>query len=206
MRRHRVQQRKQRPELALCHRIFLIKFIHESHHRRDRRIIFQIFEIAAHFLDGLVHLNLHIFGVIHAVCQNILQLPHSLKESAASLHAILTPACAQLKSADKHLVCPQGIRTVLYHNIIGIHHIAKGFGHLDNRVIRHLSVFFLQSCLHRLLAAMFSQKRLLLRRRQIGETVGIQSQNHAVGCSLRIRLRTWHRLLVIEELMPEPGI
>ena len=34
----------------------------------------------------------------------------------------------------------------------------------------------------------------------------IQSQNHAMGSSLGIGFRTRHRLLIIEEFMPEPGI
>ena len=94
MGRHGVQQRQQRPVFPFCHRIFLIKFIDQGHHGSDGGIVFQGLEISRHLLDGLVHLCLQIGAVALFRRKHILQLPHSLQESAAALYTVLAPGGA----------------------------------------------------------------------------------------------------------------
>ena len=72
MRRHRVQQGKQRPKLTLRNLVLFIELVHKGHHRRDRRVVFQILKVTADLLDGLVHLNFQIFRIVRAVRQDIL--------------------------------------------------------------------------------------------------------------------------------------
>ena len=86
---NRIQQCKQCPVFTLCYGILLIEFIDQCHHGCDRCIILQVFKVAADLLNGLVQLYFHISRVTILLCQDILQLPYSFKESSAALHTIL---------------------------------------------------------------------------------------------------------------------
>ena len=95
-----------------------------------------------------MHLRLKVCAICIAVHKNILQLPDSLKESAAPLHAVLTPCCGEIERTDEHLIGTKRICAVILHDIVRVHHVAAGLGHLltvrtkDHAVARSLLVRF----------------------------------------------------------------
>ena len=130
MGRYRVQHGKKRFKFGFCHCILFIKIINQCHHRRNCGVIFQTFKIIADFFNRLMHLRFQIYTVAISLCQDILQFPYPFQKTAAALYTVLGPSRTQLKSADKHFICPKGVRPVVTDNVIRIYHIPTGFAHL----------------------------------------------------------------------------
>ena len=130
MRSYRIQQGEEGPELIPRHLSCFIEIVDQGHQSRDAGIVFQVLIIVRNLFDGLVHLRFQFFGIAFLVRHQLLQLPDTVQEAAAALHALLAPGSAQVKSADEHLIGTQGIRAEVVHDVVRIHHVSAGFAHL----------------------------------------------------------------------------
>ena len=58
-----------------------------------------------------------------------MQIPYTVEEPLAALHRIVAPGSGLFKVTDEHDIHAHGIGAILCHHIVGVDHIAAGFGH-----------------------------------------------------------------------------
>ena len=107
----------------------LIVVLHETgNHGVETELVEAVFNVIYQLVAQLYHFlgRLHILvPVVHY------QVPETVQETGYALNAPVIPLCIQLRRSHKQLIKTQGVTAVVSHQIIGRHHVALGFTHLD---------------------------------------------------------------------------
>ena len=107
-----------------------IELVDHGHHGGNGGVHLQLVDVLRHLLDGLVDDGLVLGRDALLSGSDILQVEAAVQEALAALDGLVAPADGLLEVADEHDVQAHGVRAVLGHDVIGVHHVAPGLGHL----------------------------------------------------------------------------
>ena len=106
------------------------ELIDHGHHGGNGGVHLQGIDVLGDLLDGLVDDGLVGRGHLITLSGVLRQVPHTVQEPLGALDGIVGPGSGLLKVADEHDIKPHGVGAVLLHDVVGVHHIAPGLGHL----------------------------------------------------------------------------
>ena len=111
----------------------LVAGIHEDHHLADGGVEAQGLKVSADLFHGLVEDPVQ--GAV-AFGGDVLLVgeegPDPVQELPGAFHTLGTPGLGDFQRSHEHLIQPEGVRAVLFHDIAGIDHVlGETLAHLD---------------------------------------------------------------------------
>ena len=128
---------------ALVAALQLVQLVQANHEGGDTRVVRELLDVAAHFLDQLVD-GFQLFlrggsvGQAHLAVLVEDKHPQFLQEAVATVDSVRVPWLRLLHRTQEHFVQTQRVGTEALHNHVGIHHVEHGFRHLLNRPATHI--------------------------------------------------------------------
>ncbi|MNS52788.1 hypothetical protein D3C72_855150 [compost metagenome] len=136
VRREGREQQNEGLEALTRELVRLVGLVDEDHHLADGGVEAQALDVVGDLLDGLVQragelgVVMPADGRVEGALLGHEQAPHALQEAVGAFHALGVPGLGGVERPHEHLVETQRVRAVLRDDVVGVDHVAAGFGHL----------------------------------------------------------------------------